>query len=204
VVARLLLLDVELVVIELLFRELLVVALLLVLVELELRQLEQLGGRRLEQLGRRRWQLRRRRRQLELVSVPAQTVVGFGAEDRMDAHMARTVARLVFGVAVKDGNLSDAEIACLDRTCAKFGVPMGRDSWAMPIADPADAAAQLAAMPAEVQHETLDLLVEAAAVDGVVHDAERRFLEAAAKAIGWTTAQLEEQIVEKLAAAKLG
>jgi uncharacterized membrane protein YebE (DUF533 family) len=122
----------------------------------------------------------------------------------MDADIARTVVLLVFGVVVKDGRLTDAELAFLARTRAKFGISADQDAWAMPIADQAIAAQRLSAMPTEVQEEALGLLVEAATLDGVVHDAERRFLEAAAKAIGWTPEHLEEQIVERLSAAELG
>jgi hypothetical protein len=118
----------------------------------------------------------------------------------MDARTGRKVLGLIFGVAVKDGKLTDSEIAFMDRACAKLGIADHRDSWSMPIADPDDAVAQLRAMPKKVQQETLGVLVEAAAVDGVVHAAERRFLEALAKAAGWTDAQLEERIVTALLA----
>jgi hypothetical protein len=122
----------------------------------------------------------------------------------MEANVARTVVRLIFGVAVKDGRLTDAEIAFLARTRAKFGIPADQDAWAMPIADATMAAQQLAAMPAEVQEEALTLLVEAATLDGVVHDAERRFLETSAEAIGWTKERLEARIIERLSVTELG
>ena len=116
----------------------------------------------------------------------------------MDQELRRRVLGLIFGVTVRDGKLTDAEIAFMDRTCAAFGIPSDLDSWTMPVADPDIAAAQLRAMPKAVQQQALGLLVRAAAVDGVVHEAERQFLEAAATAVGWTTAQLEERIVETL------
>jgi hypothetical protein len=118
----------------------------------------------------------------------------------MDAELRRRALGLIFGLTVRDGKLTDAEIAFMDRTCAAFGIPSDRDSWTMPIADPQVAAAELRAMPKQAQQETLGLLVQAAAVDGVVHEAERQFLQAAAKAIGWTAAQLEQRIVETLSA----
>jgi hypothetical protein len=118
----------------------------------------------------------------------------------MDARNAHKVLGLIFGVTVKDAKLTDSEIAFMDRACSKLGISTERDSWSMPIADPDDAVAQLRAMPKQVQQEALGVLVEAAAVDGVVHAAERRFLEALAKAAGWTDAQLEEQIVKALSA----
>jgi uncharacterized tellurite resistance protein B-like protein len=120
----------------------------------------------------------------------------------MDVPTAFKVARLVFSVTVRDGKLTDPEVAFMDRVAAKFGIPTGRDSWTMPIADPETAAAELEALPPEVQQEALGLLVEAATVDSEVHDAERRFLETAANAIGWTPAQLEKKIAYKLAVAK--
>jgi uncharacterized tellurite resistance protein B-like protein len=118
----------------------------------------------------------------------------------MDARVAHKVLGLIFGVTVKDGKLTDSEIAFMDRACAKLGIPTDRESWSMPIADPDDAAAQLRAMPKQVQQDVIGVLVDAAAVDGVVHVAERRFLETAAKVVGWTTAQLEERIVQALSA----
>jgi uncharacterized tellurite resistance protein B-like protein len=118
----------------------------------------------------------------------------------MDVELARKVLGLIFGVSVRDGKLTDSEIAFLDRAYESFGVAKQRRPWAMPIADPDAAAATLRGMPKDVQQEALGLLVEAAAVDGVVHDAERRFLEAAAQAVGWTSAELEERIVETLSA----
>jgi uncharacterized tellurite resistance protein B-like protein len=117
----------------------------------------------------------------------------------MDQHMARKVIALIFGVSVRDGELSDAELAFIGRVYAKLGVP--DDRGMMPIADPEAAAASLRGMPKEVQEEALGLLIGAAAVDGVIHNAERHFLEAAAEAIGLNSAQLEERIVEALAAA---
>jgi uncharacterized tellurite resistance protein B-like protein len=120
----------------------------------------------------------------------------------MDVPTAFKVARLVFCVTVRDGKLTDAEVAFLDRVNAKFGLPTGRDAWAMPIMDAESAAAELKALPPDVHQEAIHLLVDAATVDGVVHDAERRFLETAAEAIGWAPKQLEKRIAYSLAVAK--
>jgi len=120
----------------------------------------------------------------------------------VDQQLSHQVLGLIFGLAVRDGALADAEIAFMNRTYAKLGLPTDPDSWAMPIADPEAAAAALSAMPKDVQLEALNLLVSVAAVDGVVHEAERRFLDAAAKVVGWTAAQLEERIVDALLAAE--
>jgi hypothetical protein len=116
----------------------------------------------------------------------------------MDAQLGRRVIGLIFGLTVRDGKMTDSETAFIHRAHAALGVPMDRSAWTLPVADPDEAAAELRAMPKEVQREALGLLVEAAAVDGVVHPREREFLEAAAKAIGWTSAQLEEQLVNAL------
>jgi uncharacterized tellurite resistance protein B-like protein len=116
----------------------------------------------------------------------------------MDAEFRRKVLGLIFGLTVKDGDLSDSEIAFMERTYAAFGVPTEKDAWVMPVGDPEDAAAELQAMPEEAQKEALALLIEAAAVDGVIHEAERAYLDVASAAIGWTSEQLEAQIVEKL------
>lgn len=118
----------------------------------------------------------------------------------MEADEARKVLRLIFGVTVRDGRLTDAELAFLDRAMARYGLP-AEESVGMPIADPEDAAAALRTLTRAAQAETMGLLIEAAALDGVVHDAERRFLVAAAQAVGWTSEQLEERMVELLSAA---
>lgn len=120
----------------------------------------------------------------------------------MDKATAFRVARLVFAVTVRDGKLTDAEKAFLDRVNATLGLPTGPDSWAMPITDPESAIVELKALAPEVQQETFRLLVEAAAVDGVVHDAERHMLEAAAAAIGGTREQVDQWIAYALTAPK--
>ena len=120
----------------------------------------------------------------------------------MDKATAFKVARLVFAVTVRDGKLTEAETAFMDRVNAKLGLPTGRDSWAMPITDPESSIAELKALPPDVQQETFRLLVEAAAVDGVVHAAERHLLEAAAEAIGGTRAQVDQWIAYALTAPK--
>ncbi|MBW2528396.1 MAG: hypothetical protein JRI23_29745 [Deltaproteobacteria bacterium] len=119
----------------------------------------------------------------------------------MDAEFRRRVLGLIFGLTVKDGQLSDSEIAFMERTYAAFGVPTDKESWVMPVSDPEDAVAELRAMPDEARQEALGLLIEAASVDGVIHEAERSYLVAAAEAVGWTAEQLEEKIVDQLAQA---
>lgn len=118
----------------------------------------------------------------------------------MDESLRRKVLGLIFGLTVRDGKLADSEIEFVNRTYQAFGIPRDRDSWVMPIGDPEEAAEELRAMPAEAQQEAVMLLIEAAAVDGVIHEAERAYLDAVAAVVGLTDEQLEEHIVEKLAA----
>lgn len=119
----------------------------------------------------------------------------------MDVALRRRVLGLIFGITVKDGQLADSEIAFMERTYAAFGVPTDKESWVMPVGDPADAAAELRAMPPDAQQEAMMLLIEAAAVDGLIHEQEREYLDMVADAVGWTPAELEEQLVGKLASA---
>jgi uncharacterized tellurite resistance protein B-like protein len=120
--------------------------------------------------------------------------------DELDEALRRKVLGLIFGLTVRDGELSDSEIAFMNRMYTAFDIPRDKESWVMPIGDAEEAAAELRAMPEDAQREALLLLIEAAAVDGVIHEAERAYLDVVAAAVGWTTEELEEQIVEKLAA----
>lgn len=118
----------------------------------------------------------------------------------MDVELRRRVLGIIFGLTVKDGELSDSEIAFMERTYAAFGVPTDKESWVMPVGDPDEAAEELRAMPDEAREEALTLLIEAAAVDGVIHAAERAYLDVVASAVGWTSDQLEKRIIDQLAA----
>lgn len=118
----------------------------------------------------------------------------------MDAEHRQKVLGLIFGLTIRDRELSDTEIAFMERTYAAFGVPTDRESWVMPVADPVEAASALRAMPEATQAEAMELLIAAAAVDGVIHEAERAYLDTVAEAVGWSPEQLEQRIVDTLSA----
>jgi uncharacterized tellurite resistance protein B-like protein len=122
----------------------------------------------------------------------------------MDAESRRKVLGMLIGLSMREGKMSQAEVAFIDRTAAALGICMDEGCRTMPIADPKLAVATLRDMPAEVQREVLRVLIEAAAVDGVVHDDERRFLLTAAEAVGWTASDLEDRIVELLSGIQVG
>lgn len=116
----------------------------------------------------------------------------------MDAESRRKALGMIIGLGMRDGKMSQAEVAFIDRTATALGIRFDEGCRTMPIADPKLAVAALREMPKDVQKEVLGVLIEAAAIDGVVHDAERRFLLTAAEAVGWTAAELEDRIVEIL------
>ncbi|MCU0690104.1 MAG: hypothetical protein MUF54_01755 [Polyangiaceae bacterium] len=102
----------------------------------------------------------------------------------MDEYTRRKVCRLIAGIVVIDDELDEAEDKFVDRMLARFELSTEERDALFPIMDAAEAAQAFAALAPEVQSEAFDLLVQAAAVDGVYAPEERKYLVAVGKVIG--------------------
>ena len=120
----------------------------------------------------------------------------------MDAALAKKVCRLIAGIVVADDDLDDTEDAFLDRMLVRFGVDPKERDMLFPIADKDEAAAEIASLPVDVQHEATTLLLGAAVADGKVAPEERAFLHAVAEAIGIAPGAMEQKIEAALRARK--
>jgi uncharacterized tellurite resistance protein B-like protein len=68
-----------------------------------------------------------------------------------------------------------------------------------PITDQAEALAQLRDLPESARHETLELMVEAAAADGLLHPAERILIGAVADELGLSQDEVDDKLGQALA-----
>ena len=102
----------------------------------------------------------------------------------MEKEQAVRLCRLIAGLVVTDDDLDDKEDAFIERMLASFGIPSSDREEIFPIVDKADAAAALKAMTTEMQQQAVELLIQAAAVDGKIVPEEQAYLEAVADAVG--------------------
>ena len=114
----------------------------------------------------------------------------------MDETTSLRVCSLVAGVICSDEEMSPDERSFLLRVVEQFGLP--RDCALMPITDSDDVAAELSRLPEATRWETLELLIQAAAADGKVVDAERQFLSVVTAQLDLTEADIEERLQRAL------
>ena len=119
--------------------------------------------------------------------------------DAVDEPTSRRVCQLIAGIIVADDDLDPTEDAFIERIMAKFDLPAGARRGMFPIVDRDEAAGQIRKLPEEVRAYTLEMLIQAATVDGKVVDRERAFLEAVSDAMGVTRAELGARIDKRLA-----
>ncbi len=110
----------------------------------------------------------------------------------MDETASRAVCSIILGLCFADGELHPGEERFLQRLLARFGLPS--DTKVSPIQDHGEAIARLAALSEADRHETLALMVAAAAADGVVHPAERVLIGAVADELGLSQAEVDERL----------
>jgi tellurite resistance protein len=108
----------------------------------------------------------------------------------MDEETGRRVSSLVAGVLCADGEMSPDERSFLKRVLQHVGVDP--DTVLMPTYGE-DVAAELALLPEATRWETLDLVIQAAAIDGKIVPAERAIVDAIAQQLGVAP----EDIVER-------
>lgn len=100
----------------------------------------------------------------------------------MDQGQSRTVCEILAGLIFADGELHEDEARLLARVKARFG--LAEDTVVQPAADVEAALVRLRGLSVVDRHETLSLLIEAAAADGVLHPAERILIGAVADELG--------------------
>lgn len=116
----------------------------------------------------------------------------------MDKEAARTVCELVAGVLYADDEVHPAEGKLLGRIVKALGDPFDFGVNLEPTFRGADAAREMAKLPAEVRSQAFDLIIEAAVADGKVDPAEQRYLGPLASAMGLTEDELGERIAQRL------
>lgn len=114
----------------------------------------------------------------------------------MDVTTSKQVCEIVLGLLLADGELDERESSFLDRLKARFGV--GPDAAIAPASDVDASLERLRALAEADRHETLALMVAAAAADGVVHPAERILLGAVAEELGIDEDELDQRLVDAL------
>jgi uncharacterized tellurite resistance protein B-like protein len=116
----------------------------------------------------------------------------------VDESQKRKLCQLIAGIVVADDDLDPTESAFIDRMLARFGIDPAERDIIFPIVDTDEAVRAVGAMPADVQTETLDLLVQAATADGKVVPAERDYLKAVVKAMGRDERELARLVAKHL------
>ncbi len=116
----------------------------------------------------------------------------------MDEETSRRVCSLIAGVICSDEKMSPDERSFLLRVVEQFG--LARDIALMPTTDRRDVVEELAKLPESIRHETLDLLIAAAAADGKIVQAERDFLNVVTAQLGVSDADLEQRLAQALSA----
>ncbi|MFO0758719.1 MAG: hypothetical protein U0359_19660 [Byssovorax sp.] len=120
----------------------------------------------------------------------------------LDEDTRRRACRLIAGLVVADSDLSPEEDVFVDRMLARFGIPQEDRASIFPILDEAEAAAEVRSLPADVQAQVLDLLIQAAAADRQIVDEERSYVQAVGKVIGADPAELDRRLDAAAAAAR--
>jgi uncharacterized tellurite resistance protein B-like protein len=121
----------------------------------------------------------------------------------MDRELRRKVCGLILGMVVKDGVISDEERTFVRRLVGAFGLSKEDGSAIEPITDGEQATETLGSLPVDERRETMDLLIEAAAVDGHVAPAERAHLDAVGRAVGWSPDEVAARVAAIVGAARL-
>lgn len=116
----------------------------------------------------------------------------------MEESLRRKICQLVAGIVVSDDDLDPAEEAFVDRMLLRFNIPEKDRDVIFPIVDNEEAVEKMRELPEEVQKDTLDLLVQAAAADGKIVPQERDYLKAVAAAIGTSERELAELVAKHL------
>jgi hypothetical protein len=117
----------------------------------------------------------------------------------MNLNTRRRVCELVAGIIASDRELHPAELKFMLKTFSTFGIATGKDDEAVcPTVTTFEAAKAMRALPEEVRHEAIDLLIRSAVTDGKVTPDEREWLLAVGRAADVPETTIEERLTEQL------
>ena len=116
----------------------------------------------------------------------------------MHPRMARKVCELVAGLTDTDDERDPSETTLLRRIMTRLGLSAHGDGRLVPTVRGAEAAQAMAELPEDVRYEALELLIEAAIVDGKVVPAEERYLAEVAGALGMAQEQIAQRVADRL------
>jgi uncharacterized tellurite resistance protein B-like protein len=116
----------------------------------------------------------------------------------VDQNLNTQICQLIAGIVVADDDLDPKESVFIDRMLVRFGIPLEDRDIIFPIVDKDEAVEKIKELPADVQEQTLELLVEAATADGKVVPEERAYLDAVAGILGKDKAALDDLIAQFL------
>lgn len=110
----------------------------------------------------------------------------------MNAESRHNVCRLIAGLVVSDDDFAPEEEAFIERLLKRFGI--SERETIFPIVAHDEAAAEVKALPADVQQEALALLIEAAVADGRIADEERAYVRVVGEAMGLDAAAVDAKL----------
>ncbi|MBL8743473.1 MAG: TerB family tellurite resistance protein [Myxococcales bacterium] len=109
----------------------------------------------------------------------------------MDERKGRDICAIIAGLIFADGELHPGEAKFYERMLERFGLP--RDVKLEPV--PSDIALEkLKSLAPADRVETMRLLMEAAAADGVLHPAERVLIGAVGDELGVSEDELDMRL----------
>jgi uncharacterized tellurite resistance protein B-like protein len=114
----------------------------------------------------------------------------------MDEETRRKVCRLIAGIVVVDDDLDESEDKFVDRMLAQFNLSSDERDALFPIMDAKEAADEFRSLAPDVRFQALDLLVQAAAVDGQYVDEEKKYLHAVCGVVGIADDEIDKRVQE--------
>lgn len=117
----------------------------------------------------------------------------------MDEETRRKVCRLIAGIVVVDDDLDETEDKFVDRMLVQFNLSSDERDALFPIMDAKEAADEFRSLPPDVRFQALDLLVQAAAIDGVYVDEEKKYLHAVCDVVGIAEDEIDKRVQELIA-----
>ncbi len=114
----------------------------------------------------------------------------------MDEDTRRKVCRLIAGIVVVDDDLDETEDRFIDRMLVQFSLSSEERDALFPIMDSKEAADEFRSLAPDVRFQALDLLLQAAAVDGRYAEEEKKYLHAVSDVVGISADEIDKRVME--------